>query len=151
MTQAMARYLALILLALPGTVRAGDVCREIDATQGWQRADYPAGMVGDVQVTGTWTASDGTHAPVGAPGHLEAEADRIEDSAALGALLFEITLGEASHRGSWALFKTMLDEAGAFRMDSSESGARLRFRINESDDGLSDNAGALTVCMHYLD
>lgn len=141
------RIAAILLAALPGAGICGEACHEVHAGQGWQDTAFPQGTVVDVYASGSWTAAAGTYDPVGASGHLDAEAERIDQTAAHGALLFEITLGDKTHQGSWALFKTMLDQAGTFRMD----GAGLRFRINEPDALLANNAGALTVCMTYAD
>ena len=147
----MKHHLLLALALLPTTALATEVCHDIHAGQGWQDTPFPPGLVQGVSVTGTWTAAEGTHAPTGAQGHLDAQAPALNDTAAHGALLFELSLGDAIHQGSWALFKTMLDEAGTFRMDSGETAMTLRFRINEPDDTLGDNAGHLSVCMSYAD
>lgn len=139
------RALAALVALAPMVVAAQqqEDCARVSATEGWQQAPFVAGrMYRGVRVSGAWTASHGVLDPVGAPGHLGGDGPLVEDSAAHGALIFDLSAGTTAQQGSWALFKTMLDEAGAFRMD----GAQVRFRINEPDAGLSDNHGALEVC-----
>ncbi|WP_157136519.1 hypothetical protein [Sagittula stellata] len=149
------RLWALPLLIWPGVVAAAPVCQDVSAREGWQQAIFPVGIVEDVQVTGAWTVADGVHEPVGAPGHLGAVAEvlsqsgtrRVDPGAAHGTLLYRVEANGVSRQGTWAAFKTALDSTGPFRMN----GGTLLFRINETDPGLSDNAGTLTVCLMYTE
>jgi hypothetical protein len=142
------------LIFWPGAVAAGHtVCHEVLAVEGWQASAFPSGIVHDVQVTGDWTIADGVYDPVGAPGYhgpaakrmAESGVDRVNARAAYGTLLYRVPENGGSRQGTWAAFRTTLDSTGPFRVH----GKKVEFRINETDPGLSDNAGALSVCAMY--
>ncbi|MGP6087087.1 hypothetical protein [Antarctobacter jejuensis] len=144
---------ALCLTAfLASPALAGDVCHDIDARQGWQAADFPAGLVQGVHATGFWSVAPDL-VPAGTNGHggmdgkmLETRAEaRQLVSARYGALLVRFDVQGAAQTMDWARFHSAIDMAGTFNMNLDV----IEFRINEGNADLTDNSGALSVCFRY--
>ncbi|WP_421906352.1 hypothetical protein [Mameliella sp.] len=146
--------LALIAALLAGPAWAGDVCHDIDATQGWQDAEFPAGLVQDVRSTGFWSVAPGL-TPAGTSGHGELDAKALAArpearplvSALHGALLVRFEVAGTRQEMDWARFHGAIQQVGSFNMNVDS----IAFRINEGDADLADNDGALTVCFRYSD
>ncbi|MBV7394428.1 hypothetical protein [Mameliella sediminis] len=148
------RGLAAVACVIAAPAFAADVCHDIDATQGWQAADFPNGLVQDVRSSGFWSVAPGL-TPAGTQGHggqdaksLDARAEsRPNASAHYGALLVRFEVAGAVQKMEWSRFHGAITQAGVFNMNIG----RIEFRINEADADLSDNDGVLTVCFRYAD
>lgn len=146
--------LALIAALFAGPAWAGDICHDIDASLGWQVADFPLGRVQDVRSTGFWSVEPGL-TPAGTQGHGGPEAKALAArpearplrSARHGALLVRFELAGAAQEMDWARFYGAIQQAGTFNMNLDS----IAFRINEGDAELADNEGALTICFRYID
>jgi hypothetical protein len=145
--------LALVMAAAP--VAAADVCHEISATAGWQAGAFPEGLVQVLYAQGFWTTRAGELGPVGTRGHggdagkmlFDEGAARIDPNAGHGALLVRFEIAGETRMMPWSRLLAFTEQSGAFNMNLD----RMEFRINEGDDLLDDNDGAITVCLRYVD
>jgi hypothetical protein len=147
------RALILTVLSTSPAV-AGDVCHDVLATQGWQVAEFPSGMVQDVRSSGFWSVAPGLgkagtqgHGPLDAKDLAARPESRVETRAQHGALLVRFEAGGTLRVMPWGQFHGAIQQAGAFNMNIGQ----IEFRINEDDRQIADNAGRLTVCFRYLD
>jgi hypothetical protein len=134
-------------MACAGAALAAPHCVTVDARKGWQKFKIPlANWI--VSISGAWTVDAAKLASVGAEGHLGAAAQKLAPFAQ-HKYLKDAPFG--------APLITQLDEilvARALRRLPGEAAkvGRMRganevyLRINDGDQALGDNAGALTVC-----
>ena len=145
---------ALLAMLAATPALAADVCHEIDASEGWQSAVFPAGLEQDVRSSGFWSVEPGLD-PAGTQGHGGTGGETLTDrpdtrphpGSLHGALLVRFEIAGALQMMDWARFHEAIGQAGAFNMNLD----LIEFRINEDDATLGDNEGALTVCFRYAD
>lgn len=143
----VAPFLALCLLALPAAAR--DVCMEVGADEGWQYKIFPPGRLLDGYSRGGWSVDDRAYARVGPEGHrgeagrrlMPFDAYRFDGRYPFGTLL--VRIGE-----QWLDWDGFVDRLRTRNIRTSKS-SLIEFRINDRDDALGDNGGALTVCIVY--
>ncbi|MCP5279687.1 MAG: hypothetical protein H6935_15240 [Thiobacillus sp.] len=124
-------------------VQDGQYCATIKADTDWQAVAIPKGFNGVIQVEGSWNVHD-THATVGPEGYSGSLGDRMDRQYPhakhhRGLPFAALLMRNGSHGPvSWVRVRKHMGIA---------TGPDFQFRINEQDDALADNKGALTVCM----
>lgn len=121
----------------------GQYCATISANAGWQAVAIPTGFNGIIQVEGNWNVhhAHATVGPEGYSGSLGSRMDRqypqhkYERGLPFAALMMR---NGPNGPVSWVQSREHMAIA---------TGPDFQFRINDRDDALSDNKGALTVCM----
>jgi hypothetical protein len=111
----------------------------VDSLHGWQDFDLGSPRTRIVAVTGGWTVDRNSYVHVGCDGHVgQAAVDlapynsrKYDRLYPFGSLLMEIP-GQGQRYVPGAI-------------DLAEPITRVRLRINDRDDSLGDNAGALMV------
>ena len=152
-------FAALAVMIAASPVAAADLCHQIESTEGWQTQAFPHGRVQDVRSSGFWSialnlAEAGTQGH-GGLGHGGLDAKTLEArpenrpvvAAGHGALLVQFEIAGQMRVMPWAQFHGAIQQSGVFNMNLAE----IAFRINEADDDLADNSGALTLCFRYVD
>lgn len=152
-------FAALAVMIAASPIAAADLCHQIEATEGWQTQAFPNGLVQDVRSSGFWSIAPNL-AEAGTQGHgglghggldaktLEARPEnRPVVAAGHGALLVRFEIAGQMRVMPWAQFHGAIQQSGVFNMNLAE----IAFRINEADDDLADNSGALTLCFRYVD
>lgn len=132
--------LCLSLLSLPAVAGASD-CVDISSQRSWVPLRFEGGGGGVVRsISGSWTVDARSYPRVGAGGHTGDAAARLAPFA-------------SSKVVGWANFGALLmrDAGGNIRPVSVGTvipGGTTHFRINDSDQSLGDNQGALRVCFN---
>lgn len=121
----------------------GQHCANITANSGWQAVAVPKGFNGIIQIEGSWNVhhAHGTVGPEGYAGSLGDRMDRQypQHKYNKGLPFAALMMRNGSHGPvSWVQSREHMAIA---------TGPDFQFRINDRDDALSDNKGALTVCM----
>lgn len=124
-------------------VADGQHCATISASAGWQAVAVPRGFNGIIQVEGSWNVhhAHATVGPEGYAGSLGNRMDRVYPQLKYDrGLPFAALLMRNGSNGpvSWVQSREHMAIA---------TGPDFQFRINDRDDALSDNKGALTICM----
>jgi hypothetical protein len=120
-------------------------CFFVDSRKGWQYFQLPKIFTRVDRVVGRWSVDDRNYARVGSNGHLGEAATRLQPynqykydpQLPFGALLIEIPTG--------AFAPTYTSINGPMKLPS-RSENRIGLRINDADNALRDNGGALSVC-----
>lgn len=124
-------------------VADGQHCATITAGAGWQAVSIPRGFNGIIQIEGSWNVHH-AHATVGPEGYSGSLGDRMDRQYPhakyhRGLPFAALLMRNGSHGPvSWVRVRKHMGIA---------TGPDFQFRINEQDDALADNKGALTVCM----
>lgn len=114
-------------------------CASVNSRSGWNEFEFPSEFRSISYVGGSWSVDKNRLFPVGAEGYVElwesglnVPAWRYTEQAPTGGLLIE-----DDSRG--LLWETQPGNL-------SKPHRKIRMRINESDEHLADNHGAVTVC-----
>ena len=118
-------------------------CASVSSRSGWNEFEFPTAHRSITYVGGSWSVDASSLFPVGAEGYdelwesdLSSPAFRYTEQAPIGGLLIE----DEKKGLLWTTSPGNL----------SKSHRRIRMRINESDEQLSNNQGALTVCFGQM-
>ncbi|KJH69657.1 DUF4189 domain-containing protein [Aliterella atlantica] len=123
-------------------------CFSVDARQGWQSFVLPRTINSPESIEGGWSVDARSYSTVNHLGHQGAEAERLapyndykyDQRFPFGALLMSV-----SNRDTIWIQTTdyIVDWNTSFPV-----GSVVRFRINDTDAALGDNAGSLNICLH---
>lgn len=121
-------------------------CLNVDSRQGWQSVTVNHG-VSSTQIGGGWSVDTRSYSMVSYGGHEGSDAERLAPFNAykydqrfpFGALLMDVP----EHGVVW------VDNPSGWivRRVGFPAGATFRLRINDADNALGDNGGALRVCL----
>lgn len=115
------------------------VCRSVDSRKGWQSVTLPGTFTRVTSVSGSWSVDDRNYRRVGPEGHSEPGLEpynqyKYDKGYSFGALLVDIPTQSYGY----------IRASGAQQLPQPIS--QTSMRINDSDDSLGDNGGALNVC-----
>jgi len=120
-------------------------CVDVAATGDWVEIPV-SGPIVEVYAVGRWTAEDGTLDYVGPEGHDASlgarDGTRIAPPYAYGALLIA-----SAERRVWDYESLKRASLGAMLAGQAMQPGPLFARINDTPDGLADNAGTVTLCI----
>lgn len=124
-------------------------CLVVESTKGWQSLTIPAGYLDDyIDIAGYWTIDSQALPLTNADGHLAAEDllkphahNKYHQKFIFGALLVNI----GKKIGNFGFLSYNVDKwSEGYRKFPGET---IRFRINDSDETLSNNDGRIRVCL----
>lgn len=121
---------------------AQKACFDVDSRKGWQHHSLPSSFTRIASISGSWSVDDRNYRRVGSEGHLEPGLEpynqyKYDKGYSFGALLVDIPTQSYGY----------IRASGAQQLPQPIS--QTSMRINDSDDSLGDNGGALNVCFGH--